>query len=106
MTYLTTRRRFLKGATAAITFPTIIPASVRGQNPPSSRIQLGVIGTGGKGMGGARNFQSGTTAQITALADPNRPNMAAFREAFKVPETRCYVLRADLTPYEISELTS
>ena len=86
----TTRRRFLKSAVAAVAFPTIIPASVRGQNPPSSRIQLGVIGTGGKATGGARNFQSGTTAQITALADPNRSNMNAFRDAFKVPEARCY----------------
>ena len=61
------RRRFLKGASAALAFPTIIPASVRGQNPPSSRIQLGVIGTGGKAMGGARNFVSATTAQIATL---------------------------------------
>ncbi len=90
MTSLTSRRRFLQGATAAVAFPTIIPSSVRGQNPPSSRIQLGVIGTGGKAMGGARNFQSGTTAQITALADPNRPNMQPFRDAFQVPEERCY----------------
>ena len=85
-----TRRRFLKGASAALAFPTIIPASVRGQNPPSSRIQLGVIGTGGKATGGARNFVSGTTAQIAALADPNRLNLTAFRDAFQVPADRCY----------------
>jgi predicted dehydrogenase len=90
MTAITSRRRFLQGATAAVAFPTIIPAAVRGQNPPSSRIQLGVIGTGGKAMGGARNFVSGTTAQITALADPNQPNMQAFRDAFKVPAARCF----------------
>ena len=90
MTPNTSRRRFLQTATAAVAFPTIIPASVRGQNPPSSRVQLGVIGTGGKATGGARNFQSVTTAQITALADPNRPNMKPFRDAFGVPEDRCY----------------
>ncbi|MCF7674928.1 MAG: Gfo/Idh/MocA family oxidoreductase [Akkermansiaceae bacterium] len=49
-----------------------------------------MIGTGGKATGGARNFVSGTTAQITALADPNRLNMEAFRNAFQVPAERCY----------------
>ena len=90
MTPITSRRRFLQTATAAVAFPTIIPSSVRGQNPPSSRIQLGVIGTGGKAAGGARNFRTGTTAQITALADPNRSNMNGFRDAFQVPAARCY----------------
>lgn len=90
MTSLTSRRRFLQGATAAIGFPTIIPASVRGQNPPSSRVRLGIIGTGGKAMNGARNFHSATPIQIVALADPNRPNMKPFRDAFGVPEDRCY----------------
>jgi len=90
MTPITSRRRFLQAATAAVAFPTIIPSSVRGQNPPSSRIQLGVIGTGGKAAGGAQNFRTGTTAQITALADPNRSNMNGFRDAFQVPAARCY----------------
>jgi hypothetical protein len=90
MTTHTSRRSFLHGATAALAFPTIIPSSVRGQNPPSSRIQLGVIGTGGKARGGAQNFHAGSTARITALADPNRPNMQPFRDAVKVPAERCY----------------
>ncbi len=44
-----TRRGFLKSAlagAAAVGFPTILPASVFGQQAPSNRINLGVIGTG------------------------------------------------------------
>ena len=85
------RRRFLQGsAAAAIALPTIIPASVRGQAPPSSRIQLGVIGTGGKAWGGAQTFHGHTPARIAALADPNRPNMKPFAAAFQVPAQRCF----------------
>ena len=43
------RRRFLKtglGATAALGFPAIVPATVFGQFAPSKRINLGAIGVG------------------------------------------------------------
>jgi myo-inositol 2-dehydrogenase/D-chiro-inositol 1-dehydrogenase len=48
------RREFLKGSTlvaAAIGFPTIVPATVLGQNAPSNRIHVGMIGTGRQGFG-------------------------------------------------------
>ena len=43
------RRSFLKGsiaAAAAAGFPTIVPASVFGENAPSKRINVGAIGVG------------------------------------------------------------
>jgi len=40
------RRNFLKTAAALVAFPTIIPASVRGQNAPSNHINVGQIGLG------------------------------------------------------------
>lgn len=40
-----TRRSAIKGA-AALAFPTIVPASVFGQNAPSKRINIGAIGIG------------------------------------------------------------
>lgn len=45
------RRAFVKRAsmTASLTFPTIVPASVIGANPPSDRIQLAAFGVGGRG---------------------------------------------------------
>jgi predicted dehydrogenase len=85
------RRRFLQGAaTAAVAFPTVIPATAIGQDAPSTRIQLGVIGTGSKAWGGANNFNSQTPAKIVALADPNRPNMNRYADAFQVPADRCF----------------
>lgn len=91
MTSRPSRRRFLQGATAAaVAFPTLIPSSVRGQTPPSERINLAVIGCGGKAWGGAQTFANNTPVQITALADPNRPCLERYAGAFKVPEARCF----------------
>ena len=45
----TTRRDFLKAAAlagAGLAFPTIVPSSVFGQNAPSNRLNLGMIGMG------------------------------------------------------------
>ncbi len=50
------RRQVLKLGTAALAAPTIISSSVFGQNAPSERVNLAVIGTGSKANGGMRNF--------------------------------------------------
>lgn len=69
-----TRRGFLKtGARAggALAFPTIIPARVLGQQAPSNKIQVGVIGcgriAGGMDIPGIWNNQD--VATLVALAD-------------------------------------
>ena len=45
-----TRRQLIAGATAAVAFPTIVPASALGRQqgtpPPSERLTIGVIGIG------------------------------------------------------------
>jgi predicted dehydrogenase len=49
MTNILTRRQFLDNAfktAAALSLPTIVPASVFGENAPSKRINIGAIGTG------------------------------------------------------------
>lgn len=43
-----TRRTFLK-TTAAIAIPSVVPASVFGQNAPSNRVNIAAIGVGGRG---------------------------------------------------------
>jgi predicted dehydrogenase len=72
------RRDFVKAtATGALTtslglsgFPTIVPASVFGNNAPSNRINVGAIGTGrisiGHDMPGVMQYD---TARITAVCD-------------------------------------
>lgn len=76
-----TRRRFLKtaataGATA-LAFPKIVRASSLGRDgatAPSNRVNLGVIGAGGKGTGGMMNFLAVDGVQVTDLCDPNDLN--------------------------------
>jgi predicted dehydrogenase len=84
------RRRFLGGAMSVAAVPAFVPASAWGHDAPSARIRLGVIGTGSKAWGSANAFQSHTPAQIVALADPNRPNMDRYAQAFQVPAQRCF----------------
>ncbi|MCX7016105.1 MAG: Gfo/Idh/MocA family oxidoreductase [Candidatus Sumerlaeota bacterium] len=62
------RRRFLKSAAAAVTFPSIIPSSARGggaRPPASERIVVGIIGCGF----GWEMFAGGGPMQCVAVCD-------------------------------------
>jgi len=70
------RRDFLKRSAAfgaAVGLPTIVPSFVFGANPPSEKIVLGFIGTGGRGGGLLSNFMGLADAQVVAVCDPKRP---------------------------------
>jgi predicted dehydrogenase len=82
-----TRRRFLKTG-AAIAAPMVLPARLFGQNSPSNTISLGVIGVGGKGMNGMRNFMGNRSVQVTAVCDVNRNNLNIAGDVAKVPQER------------------
>jgi predicted dehydrogenase len=69
-----TRRQFLKNS-AALAVPLLVPATVFGRQDkpaPSSRITLGVIGTGNQGFNDMRGFLSDSRVQIVAVCDVNR----------------------------------
>ena len=66
---LLTRRNFLKTAGAALVLPTILPGSLFGQNRPSNRITLGVIGWGMQGPGNTRSFLAEDDCQVVAACD-------------------------------------
>jgi len=85
-----TRRQVLKYGAATMVVPTIVPSSVFGENAPSERVNLGVIGTGPKANGGMLNFMNHTQTQIVALCDVNRKNLEHTAHATKVPKERCY----------------
>jgi len=86
---LCTRRSVLK-ASIGLAAPMILPSTFFGQEAPSNRVRVGVIGTGGKAFGGAKNMQNAGGCDIVALADPNTPNMARYAQTFNVPENRCF----------------
>ena len=95
------RRGFIrKGmmAGAMLGFPAIIPARVLGQEAPSKKIQVGVIGCGriAQSMDIPGAAQNKDLATIVALSDPDTKRMSAMREATKkifegdVPELKLY----------------
>lgn len=63
------RRSFLATGAAAISVPTIIPASVLGKNAPSNRVTMGFIGMGNRGIGVMEAFLKNETVQGVAVAD-------------------------------------
>lgn len=65
----TSRRNFLGKAAAVIGAPTIIPASVLGQNAPSNRVNMGFIGLGNRGIGVMEAFLKNEAVQGVAVAD-------------------------------------
>jgi predicted dehydrogenase len=81
------RRRFLRNAGgAALAFSIVKPDHVRGQRAP--KIDLGIIGCGGRGTWIARLFQKHGGYDIVAAADyfPDRVNK--FGETIGVPAAR------------------
>ncbi len=66
------RRRFLKGAAAAIAAPYFVPSTVFGRNgwlPPSERITVGFIGIGNMGGGHLGGFLDDRQLQVVAVCD-------------------------------------
>ena len=61
------RRYFLKAAGAALVMPAIVPGSVFGQNSPSKRITLGVVGWGMQGPGNTKSFLAEADCQVVAV---------------------------------------
>jgi hypothetical protein len=86
------RRSFLKGAAlagAALGLPTIVPSSVFGQNAPSNRISMGLIGMGLM-MGGHQGYMSSREdIQVVAVCDV----MKQRRENAKASIERGYAQR-------------
>lgn len=65
----TSRRRFIAQSAAAIGFPTIVPASVFGQNAPSKKITMAVVGWGMMGPSNTSKFLGEADCQIVAACD-------------------------------------
>lgn len=73
------RRRLLRQASlataASFGFPTIIPGSALGKEgrpAPSNRTTLGLIGCGGRGTDGVKNFLNDERVQVVAVCDVER----------------------------------
>ena len=69
------RRRFITASTAAIALPAIVPSSIFGQNPPSNRITLGVIGWGMQGPENTQAFLAEQDCRVVAACDLDKNHL-------------------------------
>ena len=69
------RRQFLKATGAALALPTILPSSVFGQNAPSKRITVGVVGWGMQGPGNTKSFLAEKDCQVVAACDLDKNHL-------------------------------
>jgi predicted dehydrogenase len=79
MKHRPTRRDFIKTATAAIAFPTIIPSSARGADgttAPSNRIVMASIGWGMQGPSNTQRFISEDDCELVAICDIDKNHQA------------------------------
>ncbi len=71
------RRHFLATTAAAIALPAFVPSSVFGQNAPSKRINLGVIGWGMQGPGNTKSFLALEDCHVVAACDLDTKHLAS-----------------------------
>ena len=96
------RRRFLKGAAAAVVAPYVITSTALGtaEKPPASdRITLGHIGVGGRGGGLLSGFLKCKDAQSVAVADAYADNRERWAQAINgkaYADFRELLARADI----------
>ena len=69
------RRRFLTTTAAAVALPTIVPSSIFGQNSPSNRITVGVVGWGMQGPQNTQNFLAEADCQVVAACDLDKNHL-------------------------------
>jgi myo-inositol 2-dehydrogenase / D-chiro-inositol 1-dehydrogenase len=81
------RRRFMTGAGAALSFTVVKPELVRGSQA-NSKISLGLIGCGGRGVWIAGLFQKHGGYQLTAGTDYFPERVDAFGNKFEVDASR------------------
>jgi predicted dehydrogenase len=94
MTKRLSRRVFLgKGlaAGAVLALPVIVPASVFGEDAPSNRITLGIIGTGEQGILNLRGLIGKQGCQIITVCDVDLNHREEARKRLKLPPESSYV---------------
>ena len=69
------RRRFLTTTAAAVAAPAIVPGALFGQNRPSNRITLGVIGWGMQGPANTRSFLAAADCRVVAACDVDKDHL-------------------------------
>lgn len=82
------RRAFLAGAAAA-TLTIVKPGSARGAEA-NDKLELGILGPGGRGRWLCNLFAKSTPTRIAAAADYFGDRVAAAKKQFAIPDDRCF----------------
>jgi len=82
------RRAFLAGAAAA-TLTLVKPGSARGAEA-NSRLELGILGPGGRGRWLCNLFQKSTPTKVVAASDYFGDRVGAAQKQFGIPADRCF----------------
>ncbi len=75
-----TRRDFLKTTAVAVAAPMVVPSTVFGQNAPSNRVNLALIGAGGRGTSDVDYTRRLEAAQFLAVCDCFRDRREGTRD--------------------------
>ncbi len=84
------RRTFLKAAAASTAF-TILPAAAARGYETNSKIELGMVGCGSRGIWIGRLFEQHANVKIVAAHDYFRDRTEDAQRAFDVDPTRCHI---------------
>jgi hypothetical protein len=81
----TTRRQFLGSSAGAVAALSIIPASAlgRGGTPPSDRVTVGIMGSGGRGVFETRQYPSFDNTVIVAVCDAQESRRMRAKETLE-----------------------
>jgi predicted dehydrogenase len=84
-----TRRTFLKTAAASVTL--VSSAAVRGSTA-NSKIEFGILGSGGRGNFVTRKFMdnAGNDIKVVAAQDPFADRLQVMQDRYDIPKNRCY----------------
>lgn len=84
------RRRFLKTTAAGAAGLTFIKARSVAGTEANSKVELGIIGSGGRGVWIGNLFQKHSPTRVVALADAFADRLHRGRAKLKVDADRCY----------------
>ena len=91
--YRLSRRAFLQkgfAAGAVCALPVIVPSSVFGEDAPSNRITIGIIGTGSQGILNLKAFLHKPASQVMAVCDVDYAHREEARKIARLSDGASY----------------
>ena len=88
MTPSTNRRTFLEVASSSVVAATVLNRTAAVGESPNERLQVGLIGCGGRGTHDAGLFQANANVDIAYVCGPDSDRLASAAKQFGLPSGR------------------